>query len=61
MGTILKAGKLILVAMGERKARCIERTINGPLTPHLPASFLQLHRHAELYLDAAAASLVRPA
>jgi glucosamine-6-phosphate deaminase len=59
MGTILKAGALILVAMGERKARCIERTINGPLTPHLPASFLQLHRHAELYLDASAASLIR--
>ncbi len=36
MGTILKAATLILVAMGERKARCIERTISGPLTPHLP-------------------------
>lgn len=59
MGTILKADTLILVAMGERKARCIERTINGPLTPHLPASFLQLHRHAELYLDKEAASLMR--
>jgi glucosamine-6-phosphate deaminase len=59
MGTILKAATLILAAMGERKARCIERTINGPLTPQLPASFLQLHRRAELYLDAAAASLIR--
>lgn len=59
MGTILKAETLILVAMGERKARCIERTINGPLTPHLPASFLQLHRRAELYLDREAASLIR--
>ena len=59
MGTILKAETLILVAMGERKARCIERTINGPLTPHLPASFLQLHRRAELYLDKEAASLIR--
>jgi len=58
MGTILKAATLILVAMGERKARCIERTINGPLTPHLPASFLQLHRRAELYLDRDAASLL---
>jgi glucosamine-6-phosphate deaminase len=58
MGTILKAETLILVAMGERKARCIERTINGPLTPHLPASFLQLHRRAQLYLDKEAASLI---
>jgi glucosamine-6-phosphate deaminase len=59
MGTILKAATLILVALGERKARCIERTINGPLTPQLPASFLQVHRHAELYLDRAAASLLK--
>jgi glucosamine-6-phosphate deaminase len=58
MGTILKAATLILVAMGARKARCIERTINGPLTPHLPASFLQLHRRAELFLDSEAASLL---
>ena len=61
MGTILKAETLILVAMGERKARCIERTINGAITPHLPASFLQLHRRAELYLDREAASLIQRA
>ncbi|MBM3818883.1 MAG: glucosamine-6-phosphate deaminase [Acidimicrobiia bacterium] len=58
MGTILKAGALVLMATGERKAKCIERTINGPLTPRLPASFLQLHRSVELYLDQAAASLL---
>ena len=56
MGTILKAATLILLATGERKAQCIERTINGPLTTALPASFLQLHRHVELYLDRGAAS-----
>jgi glucosamine-6-phosphate deaminase len=56
MGTILKAGALILLATGERKAACIERTINGPLTTKLPASFLQLHRYVELYLDRGAAS-----
>lgn len=58
MGTILKAASLVLMATGERKAKCIERTINGPLTPRLPASFLQLHRHVELYLDRPAASLL---
>jgi glucosamine-6-phosphate deaminase len=58
MGTILKAGALILIATGERKAACIERTVHGPLTTALPASFLQTHRHVELYLDAAAASLL---
>ena len=58
MGTIMKAATLVLMAMGERKARCIERTINGPITPQLPATFLQLHRDAELYLDQDAARLL---
>jgi glucosamine-6-phosphate deaminase len=60
MGTILKATTLVLVASGGRKARCIERTVNGPLTTRLPASFLQTHRDAELYLDRDAASLLAP-
>ena len=58
MGTILKAATLILVAKGKRKARCIERTVHGPLTTRLPASFLQTHRHVELYLDREAASSI---
>jgi glucosamine-6-phosphate deaminase len=58
MGTILHARRIVLIATGERKARCVERTIRGPLTPRLPASFLQTHRHVELFLDLAAASLL---
>lgn len=56
MGTLLKASALILVATGQRKAQCVERTIHGPVTPRLPASFLQLHRRVEVYLDREAAS-----
>jgi glucosamine-6-phosphate deaminase len=55
MGTILKARGLILMAIGERKAHCVERALRGPISTHLPASFLQLHRSVELYLDRAAA------
>lgn len=58
MGTILRARQLVLIATGERKARCIERTVRGPLTTRLPASFLQTHRDVEIYLDTAAASLL---
>jgi glucosamine-6-phosphate deaminase len=58
MATILKAAALILIATGERKAACIARTVHGPLTTKLPASFLQTHRRVELYLDRAAASLL---
>lgn len=56
MGTILKAGVILLVATGARKARCVERTVRGPISTLLPASFLQLHRHVELFLDRAAAN-----
>jgi len=56
MATILQARKLILLANGETKARCIAEVVHGPLTTMLPASFLQLHHDADLILDAAAAS-----
>jgi glucosamine-6-phosphate deaminase len=59
MGTILKAVEILLIATGERKAQCIERMVRGPVTTRLPASFLQLHARVELYLDRAAASLIR--
>jgi len=55
MVTILHARRIILIATGKSKARCIDRTVTGPLTPKLPASFLQLHRHVDLLLDQAAA------
>ena len=55
MATILQARTLILLAHGEHKAGCIERTINGPLTTELPASFLQLHHDVDIVLDTPAA------
>ena len=56
MATILQARRIVLVASGARKARCVERMVRGPLTTRLPASFLQTHRRVELFLDRAAAS-----
>jgi glucosamine-6-phosphate deaminase len=32
--------------------------IDGSVTPRLPASFLQLHRDAEVWLDRAAAAAI---
>jgi glucosamine-6-phosphate deaminase len=62
MATILRARRIVLVATGKTKARCVERMIEGPVTPRLPGSFLQLHRCAEIWLDrAAAATMGRPA
>jgi len=59
VGTILKAKRIVLIATGKLKARCIERVLNGPITTKLPASFLQVHRDVELMLDAAAAGALR--
>jgi glucosamine-6-phosphate deaminase len=56
MATILHAKRIVLLATGSTKARCVERMIAGPVTPRLPASFLQLHRHVEVWLDRAAAA-----
>jgi glucosamine-6-phosphate deaminase len=56
MATILHAKRIVLLATGSAKARCVERMIEGPVTPRLPGSFLPLHRHAEIWLDRAAAS-----
>jgi glucosamine-6-phosphate deaminase len=56
MATILRAGRIVLLATGAGKARCVARMIDGPVTPHLPASFLQLHRDVEVWVDRAAAS-----
>ena len=61
MATILHARRIVLIATGKSKARCVERTVHGPIDPRLPASFLQLHRHVELMLDGAAASGLQPA
>jgi glucosamine-6-phosphate deaminase len=55
MATILHARRVVLIATGAAKARCVDRMINGPVTPKVPASFLQLHRCAEVWLDRAAA------
>lgn len=59
MATILQARNIVLLATGKSKATCIERVLNGPLTPELPASFLQLHRDVDIVVDEAAASKLK--
>jgi glucosamine-6-phosphate deaminase len=56
VATILQARRIVLLATGKSKARCIERLVHGPITPKLPASFLQLHPDVEIAVDQAAAS-----
>lgn len=53
--TIMHAKKIVLLAAGFEKAKVIEKMINGPITPDLPASILQLHPDVTLILDREAA------
>src|SRR5262245_7483791 len=55
MATILHARRIVLIATGKSKARCVERMVHGPIDTRMPASFLQLHRDVELALDRPAA------
>ena len=59
IGTILDAQHLVLIATGDNKAKPIALAIEGPLTSMVPASALQLHPHATVIIDAAAAALLR--
>lgn len=56
MATILQARSIVLLATGKGKAHCVAGALQGPITPSLPASFLQLHPHVDVMLDEAAAS-----
>jgi glucosamine-6-phosphate deaminase len=56
MATILHGRRIVLLSTGFGKAPCVERMLRGPVTTRVPASFLQLHANAEVWLDRAAAS-----
>ena len=60
MATILQARNIVLLATGKTKSSCIERVLNGPVTPELPASFLHLHRDVDIIVDEPAASKIKP-
>jgi glucosamine-6-phosphate deaminase len=57
MATILQARAIVLLATGSAKARCVASALKGPITPALPASFLQLHPNVDVTLDEAAAEV----
>jgi glucosamine-6-phosphate deaminase len=56
VGTILNAKRVVMLAFGEGKAPIIREAVEGEITEHVAASFLQEHSNAHIYLDAAAAA-----
>jgi glucosamine-6-phosphate deaminase len=59
LSTIGEARHLLLLACGEAKAEPVAQAVEGPLAAVCPASVLQLHPHATVVLDDAAASRLR--
>jgi glucosamine-6-phosphate deaminase len=55
IATILESRHAILIATGDSKAGVIKQVVEGPLTAFVPGSALQLHPHATIVLDEAAA------
>jgi len=56
IGTIMDARQLLLLASGEGKANAMHATLEGPITAMVPATIVQLHPHAHVIVDDAAAS-----
>jgi glucosamine-6-phosphate deaminase len=59
VGTILGARHLVLLAFGSAKADAVAAAVEGPVTAMVPASALQLHPHATVVVDGAAAAGLR--
>lgn len=55
--TIMLARKILVVVSGKDKAKIVHDAFFGPVTPHVPASVLQLHADVTVIADEAALSL----
>jgi glucosamine-6-phosphate deaminase len=57
---IMKAEQILCIAPDARKANAIKACFNGEVSAMAPASILQRHRNATIYLDKESASLLLP-
>ena len=58
IGDIMAAKKILLIATGDSKAQAVRAMAQGSVTPQCPASVLQNHPDATVFLDRAAARLL---
>ncbi len=56
---IMKSKTVICTVLDARKADAVQRTLEGPVTPDVPASILQEHPDCRMFLDEASASKLR--
>jgi len=58
---IMKARRIVCSVPDSRKAEAVRKCLQGPVTPLAPASILQQHENATIYLDPASAALLQDA
>ncbi|WP_020013284.1 glucosamine-6-phosphate deaminase [Promicromonospora sukumoe] len=56
LATIMSARHLVLLASGRAKAEAVHQLVEGPVSAMWPATIMQLHPHATVLVDDAAAS-----
>ncbi len=54
IGSIMAAKKIMMMAWGEGKSKIIQKTVEGPVSEHIPATFLQSHPNTHIIIDEAA-------
>ena len=57
---ILKSDAIVCTVPDQRKAEAVRDAVEGPITNLVPASILQKHPCATLFLDSQSASLLKP-
>ncbi len=56
--TICNSKKIVLLALGQAKAKAVQAMIEGPVSAFCPASALQMHANTTVVVDAEAAALL---
>jgi glucosamine-6-phosphate deaminase len=56
---ILKSKAIVCTVPDQRKAEAVKNAVEGEVTPNVPASILQRHPQTTLFLDVAAASMLK--
>ncbi len=55
---ILRSQEIVVVVPDERKAEAVKNSLEGEITPNVPASILRTHPNVSIYLDKDSASLL---
>lgn len=58
IGDIMRAKKILLIATGAAKAEAVKAMVEGEVTPACPASVLQNHPDATIFIDEESAALL---